>query len=125
MLPGPSFVVLEGERHHLSRYTLAPGVLRAELLPRPSLEVNGEPVTLARPTAPVAEVEQFGYLGQLQALADDASVGRTPAMSASFGRTVLDIVCAAYRSAGRNGDAEHLPFHGPRDRTPLQLWRGE
>lgn len=103
----------------------ATGVLRADLLPRPSLEVNGEPVVLPRPTAPVAAIEQFGYLGQLQALVDDVSAGREPAMSASFGRTVLDIVCAAYRSAGRNGDAEHLPFQGPRDRTPLQLWRGE
>jgi len=103
----------------------ATGVLRADLLPMPSLEVNGDPVALPRPTAPVAAIEQFGYLGQLQALADDAALGREPAMSASFGRTVLDIVCAAYRSAGRTGDVEHLPFQGPRDRTPLQLWRGE
>lgn len=103
----------------------ATGVLRAELLPNPSLEMNGAPIHLARPTAPVAAIEQFGYLGQLQALATDAALGRTPVMSASFGRTVLDVVVAAYRSAGRSGAVEHLPFQGPRDRTPLQLWRGE
>jgi len=46
------------------------------------------------------------------------------AMDAAFGRKVLDIVCAAYASAGRGGAPEAVPFTGPRDRTPLQLWRG-
>jgi hypothetical protein len=45
-------------------------------------------------------------------------------MSASFGRDVLQVVLAAYRSAGRDSAAEALPFTGPRDRTPLQLWHG-
>ena len=29
-----------------------------------------------------------------------------------------------YRSAGRDGSPERLPFEGARDRTPLELWRG-
>ena len=36
----------------------------------------------------------------------------------------LDIVCAAYASAGAGGDFVRVPFEGSRDHTPLQLWRG-
>ena len=60
-----------------------------------------------------------------QALVDDVAASRTPVMSASFGRFVLDVTAAAYASAGRGGSPELLPFRGSRDRTPLQLWRGE
>ena len=100
----------------------ATGVLRAELLPTPSLELNGDLIALSRPTTTPPEIEQFGYLGQLRALADDSSAQRTPAMSASFGRAVLDVTCAAYWSAGRDGIPTPLPFAGPRELTPLQLW---
>lgn len=100
------------------------GVLRAELLPSPQLEHNGEIVELRATTISVTQVEQYGYLAQMRAFADDMERGTTPVMSASFGRLVLDVVCAAYRSAGRSGSPEALPFSGARDRTPLQLWRG-
>ena len=36
----------------------------------------------------------------------------------------LDIVAAAYASAS-TGDPEAVPFAGPRDRTPHQLWVGD
>jgi len=101
------------------------GVLRAELLPPPSLERDGDEVVLPPVRAAVPAVERFGYLGQLRAFADDVGQRRTPLMSAGFGRFVLDVVCAAYRSAGRGSEPEPLPFQGPRDLTPLQLWRGE
>ena len=100
----------------------ASGVLRAELVPTPSLEHNGDPLALPQPTTTPAEIEQFGYLGQLRALVDDTAARRNPAMSASFGRAVLDATCAAYWSAGRGGAPVALPFAGPRDLTPLQLW---
>jgi myo-inositol 2-dehydrogenase / D-chiro-inositol 1-dehydrogenase len=101
----------------------ATGVLRAELVPSPSLEHNGDPVALPPPTTTPPEIGQFGYLGQLRALVDDCAARREPAMNASFGRTVLDVTCAAYWSAGRDGAPTALPFAGPRDLTPLQLWR--
>lgn len=103
----------------------ATGVLRAELVPTPSLEHNGDPVALRAPTTTPPEVEQFGYLAQMRALVDDCAAQRVPAMSASFGRSVLDVTCAAYWSAGSNGAPTALPFSGPRDLTPLQLWRAE
>ncbi|MCU1501671.1 MAG: oxidoreductase domain protein, partial [Ilumatobacteraceae bacterium] len=101
------------------------GVLRLELLPAISLEHDGEPVALPEPTAPIPVVEQFGYLGQLRALSADIAAGRTPVMSAAFGRDVLQVVCAAYASAGLGGELVALPFGGRRDLTPLELWRAD
>ena len=98
------------------------GVLRLELFPEPSLEHNGEPVRLPTSTAPLPFIEQFGYMGQLREFITDLADGSTPFMDAAFGRMILDIVCAAYQSAGRDGAAEQVPFDGDRTKTPLQLW---
>jgi myo-inositol 2-dehydrogenase/D-chiro-inositol 1-dehydrogenase len=102
------------------------GVLRVELLPAPVLELDGEPVALPRPRTdlPDPRLEGLGFVAQLASFAADAAAGREPVMSAVFGREVLDVICAAYASAGAGGRPEALPFAGPRDRTPLQLWRG-
>jgi myo-inositol 2-dehydrogenase / D-chiro-inositol 1-dehydrogenase len=100
------------------------GVLRAEIFPTPVLEHNGDPVALPTPTGSMPLLEQLGYAAQLRALVDDATAGREPIMSAAFGREVLQVVLAAYTSAGSDGARVSLPFTGPRDRTPLQLWRG-
>lgn len=101
------------------------GVVRAELLPALLLEHNGQPVALpdVPPSIEIPQIEQFGYRAQLQELLADFTAGRTPAMSAEFGRTVLEVVCAAYQSAGDGGRPVELPFAGPRDLTPLELWR--
>ncbi len=99
------------------------GVLRAELQPAYVLEYNGDEVALPGVTGEMAPVVQLGYLGQLQAMTADLAAGREPVMSASFGREVLQVVLAAYTSAGRAGEDVALPFAGPRELTPLQLWR--
>lgn len=101
----------------------ATGVVRAELLPVQSLELNGDEVALPAATAQIPMLEQLGYTRQLRAFADDLAAGREPTMSATFGRHVLQVVAGAYQSAGRRGDEVALPFAGPRDLTPLQLWR--
>jgi len=101
------------------------GVVRAEIFPGPTLELNGDPVHLPAPTGQMPLLEQLGYAPQLRALADDVAAHRTPVMSAAFGREVLQVVLAAYTSAGSEGARVPLPFTGARDRTPLQLWRGE
>ncbi len=100
------------------------GVVRAELMPHVRLELNGDEVALPSTTAPVPILEQAGYVAQLQALASDVAAGREPTMSAAFGREVLQVVMAGYASAGRGGQQVSLPFEGPRDRTPLEIWRG-
>ncbi len=100
--------------------------LRLELLPDPHLEQLG--VDLARPARRYPELESgqlevFGYIDQLHELAAELLEGRAPYTSVSFGRHVLDVLCGAYRSAF-TGQAESLPFTGPRELTPWQLWRG-
>jgi predicted dehydrogenase len=102
----------------------ATSVLRAEFWPRPTLERNGDPVELPASDSTLAFIDEMGYSGQLRAFADDIAAGNTPLMDAEFGRLILDIVCAAYWSAGRDGAPEPVPFAGPRDRTPLELWHG-
>ena len=52
------------------------------------------------------------------------ATGSTPLMDVEFGRLILDIVCAAYWSAGHGSAPEPVPFSGPRDKTPLELWHG-
>jgi myo-inositol 2-dehydrogenase / D-chiro-inositol 1-dehydrogenase len=106
--PGPSVWDLQAASNA--------GVVRAELLPRLSLERDGEPVRLPPSrTAPATQLDQFGYLQQLEAFEAAFAEGRRPALDAEFGREVLDLVCAAYRSAGRAGRTEPVPFAGPRD----------
>ena len=102
----------------------AMGVVRAELLPTPLLERNGDALTLPPVTAPIPQLEQYGYVGQLEAFVVAFARGAPPVMDARFGRAVLDVVCAAYASAALGGSEVAVPFTGPRDRTPLQLWRG-
>ena len=128
------------------------GVLRIDFWPQPTLEYNGEPVTLPAPltaplpaplpaplteplpapltapppqsASPLAFIQQLGYVGQLCAFAADIAAGTTPFMDVAFGRLILDIVCAAYQSAGHDGTPEPVPFVGDRTKTPLQLWHG-
>jgi myo-inositol 2-dehydrogenase / D-chiro-inositol 1-dehydrogenase len=102
------------------------GVVRAELLPNLSLEHNGEDIELPAPrySPDIPQLEQFGYVAQLIEAANAAAGGDMTAIDAAFGRIVLDVVCASYRSAGRGGAPEPLPFTGSREHTPLELWRG-
>lgn len=101
------------------------GVVRLELLPSLLLERNGTEVRLPGiPEGVPRQLEELGYLGQIESFALDLQQHRTPELGAAFGRRILDVVCAAYASAGRGSGWVDLPFTGPRDRTPLQLWRG-
>jgi predicted dehydrogenase len=97
------------------------GAVRLELVPRPVVELNGVAVRLGPEPAglPSAQLHHLGYVGQLAALVADVEARRGPRAPVDLGRTVLDIVCAAYRAAG----TEAVPFAGPRDRTPHELWQ--
>jgi predicted dehydrogenase len=100
------------------------GVVRLELLPEVVVERNGETVPLPAPgpDGPTA-LDELGYVAQMAAFAADLAAGTAPTLSAAFGRSVLDATCGAYASAGQAGEWVALPFAGPRDRTPLELWR--
>ncbi|HEY8524020.1 MAG TPA: Gfo/Idh/MocA family oxidoreductase [Acidimicrobiales bacterium] len=102
----------------------ADGAVRLELVPQPGVDVNGSSVRVpdSPDDLPSPQLHHLGYVGQLAALAADAAAGRRPRCGPAFGRTVLDVVCAAYAAAGADRP-EPLPFAGPRDLTPHQLWR--
>jgi myo-inositol 2-dehydrogenase / D-chiro-inositol 1-dehydrogenase len=100
------------------------GVVRGELLPTALVEHNGDTVTLPRPKFSPIQIETLGFVAQLRSFAGDLAAARRPVLDAAFGRRVLDVICAAYASAGNGSTPVAVPFAGPRDRTPLQLWRG-
>jgi len=105
------------------------GVVRYELLPDVALERDGEPVALpplpdaGDEGAPPPQLHQLGYVEQLRDAEVAWRAGRASSISdAHLGRQLLEVVCAAAVSA-RTGDEVPLPFDGPRDRTPVELWR--
>jgi predicted dehydrogenase len=102
----------------------ADGAVRLELVPDPTVEVNGVGLRLPHPPEGLVspQLHHLGYVAQLATFAADVEAGRQPRCGPAFGRLVLDIVCAAYASAAR-GKPEPVPFTGRRDRTPHSLWR--
>lgn len=102
----------------------ATGVVRAEIMPNLLLERDGEPVHLPPTTASIPFIEQFGYLDQMRSFVDNITSRATPFMDASFGRWILEIVCASYVSAANGGAQTPVPSGCDRFSTPLELWRG-
>lgn len=102
------------------------GTVVVELNPTITLEHNGEPVPIAEPNRGLADpaLESFGYVGQLNGLLDVLTGRGGTVCPLGFARDVLAVTCAAYRSAGGGGAPVPLPYDGPRDVTPLELWRG-
>jgi predicted dehydrogenase len=102
------------------------GAVRLELVPEPAVEVNGRALRLPEPPPGIAspQLHHLGYVAQLAALVGDVDAGRPPRSTPVLGRLLLDIVAAAYASAS-TGAPEAVPFAGPRDRTPHQLWVGD
>jgi predicted dehydrogenase len=100
------------------------GVLRSETDPRLSLEFNGEQVRL--PAASVADdqyrpLHESGVVAMLKTIAAAFDAGTLPyAFTLAFGRDVLEVIIAAYASAGRR-EPVVLPFDGDRSATPQQL----
>lgn len=97
------------------------GVLRLELLPEALLEVDGVevPVPSTR-EVPDPRIEHLGYVDQLLDVVAPVPVGQTAAEA----RHVLEVIVAAYASAGADGAEVPLPFRGDRSATPMELWRG-
>ena len=103
------------------------GVVVLGLLPDVTLERNGEAVT--QPPVPESaiapQLDQFGYVEQLRQAEAAWRSGSSPTVSdVHLGRQVLEIVCAAALSARARVETP-LPYAGPRDKTPIELWRPE
>lgn len=102
----------------------ASAVLRAELYPSPTLEHNGEPVPIGVPVRATSPslVDDYGYAPQLKRFWTNIRTGRPVPATSRLGRQVLDVICAAHWSAARDAIEVPLPFAGPRDQTPAQLF---
>jgi predicted dehydrogenase len=99
------------------------GVLRIGLIPEVLLEHNGEPVAIAlRHPQADAMLEQFGYVDQLLDLISQDP--NRPGQTAEQARSILEIIFAAYQSAGQESNEVQLPFDGDRSLTPMQIWKG-
>ena len=95
-------------------------VVRLDMLPLMTVELNGEPATPAATTP----LEDFGYVPQLAGLIDVVGGRGGRLCPLGFGRLVLEVICAGYQSAGQGGAQVPLPYRGPRNVTPLSLWKG-
>lgn len=103
------------------------GVVRVELVPEVLVEIDGEAVTIPDRCAGLADpaLERMGYVAQLRDMAAAVHATRsTSGQTPESARHVLEVICAAYASAGRDGAEVALPFAGDRSRTPMQLWHG-
>ncbi len=102
------------------------GAVVLELQPEVVLERNGEPVELPEPSPDVDHPPLLDQLGYVEQLRDAEMAWRSHRSSAvsdvHFGRDVLEVVCAASLSA-RSRTETPLPYAGPRDRAPIELWR--
>ncbi|MBS1837599.1 MAG: Gfo/Idh/MocA family oxidoreductase [Actinobacteria bacterium] len=104
----------------------ADAVARVELSPELLVELDGEavPVPDRVPGLVDPALERMGYVGQLRDMAAGVQGARPVAgQTPEAARAVLEVICAAYASAGAGGDEITLPFAGDRSRTPMQLWR--
>ncbi len=82
------------------------------------VEIDGEPVAVPDRVTDAADpaLERMGYIGQLARLEESQTV--------EAARDVLEVICAAYASAGSGGTEVPVPFVGDRTLTPMHLWRG-
>lgn len=102
------------------------GVVRVEFQPNCAVEVNGDELELPGvPEDADPRVYQLGYREQLRGFTSVIAGRGGRVCPVGFGRTVLDVICAAYDSAGRDAEESAVPFTGPRDLTPMQLWKKE
>lgn len=99
------------------------GVVRLELFPDTVVERDGDPVPLddhRHPSVADPSLERFGYVDQLL----DLAAGGRSCQSVGQAAEVLEVITAAYASAGRTGAEVALPFDGDRTRPPLAHWWG-
>jgi predicted dehydrogenase len=67
------------------------------------------------------EAWNYGFPQEIAHFVDCVAHGRTPLVTGADGRAVLEVLFAAYASAGQ-GRKVHLPFHTDAPR-PIDLWR--
>jgi len=115
----------------------ASGVVRIELIPEVLVEHDGDAVEVVdRWTTVDPRLERLGYVDQLIDTMRAAGAGGdkphdigseaspTPGQTVADAIEVLELITAAYASAGDGGRSISIPFTGDRTLTPLAHWRG-
>jgi len=103
----------------------ASSALRLELQPDPHLEQLGVdlPAPARRYAVEPAQLETFGYLDQVAEAGADLLGGRPPWLTATFGRNVLEVLCAAAEACASGAPVE-VPWRGDRTRSLADLVAG-
>ncbi len=96
--------------------------VHCEIIPQPTLEVDGKPAVFDRASQEGSNLVEFGYFGQFAAFAEAVANRGSVGVPVSIGRLALDLVCCAAVSANRN-EPVPFPFQGNRDRSPFDLWK--
>jgi predicted dehydrogenase len=65
----------------------------------------------------------FGFPQEMAHFVDCVLNDRQPLVTGEDARVVMEIVLAAYESAGR-GKRTGWPYQPPRDKAPQQVWEG-
>lgn len=121
--------VLEGGMQSTLEIWGTAGTLRVDLLAETGLRIfsrEGSPeLGLARGWSATAvdPVAEAGYAGELGHFLECFRRGETPSETGEDGLAVLEILCAAYASAG-SGQVVALPFHPPPLERAVDLWLG-
>jgi len=63
----------------------------------------------------------YGLAQQMEDFVDCVLYDTEPLETGEDGRAVLEIIFAAYESAG-TGRRIDFPYEPPRDKTPIQMW---
>ena len=83
----------------------ATGTVRVEFQPILGVEANGEPLQLpgatGNRTQSIERVRDLGYSAQLAGFVSMVAGDGGRVCPAGFGRSILEVICAAYTSAGR------------------------
>lgn len=110
-----------GEPHWDLQIAGDKGVVRAELLPAPRLELNGEAVHLPMSEVSAPPERRMGTVAMWHTTLDDLQHRRAPLLGAEFGREVLEVVFAAAESTCDAREAA-VPFTGDRSLSLSQVW---
>jgi len=98
----------------------AEGTLQLDLMGETGLRIVKPGGSVTRP--PLDPLLEHGYLGELEHFLA-AARGAPCEETGAEGRAVLEILLAAYASAGQGGREVSLPLRVPRVAAPIDLWK--
>jgi predicted dehydrogenase len=100
------------------------GAVRVEFEPHCAVEHDGEVIALPEPPElPDRRLMDLGYISQTEGFVSAIAGRGGKVCPAGFGRAVLELITAAYASAGADGEEVELPYTGDRSASPMETYR--